>query len=268
VSGAAGFDRLVTDFAGNPELPAEIYKIEAQYWHMKRFDDVKRICEYIAQNHPGSDFAIKARASVAAADLLLGNDEAAQAGIDAVIRDYAKDPKLAEALWKLGKVSNNQGKYSLSRQLWQRTFETDPQGPLAMQAKAGVAGMEILLGNDEAAHASIDRLIADFNDHPTLPQTLFRIGEEYYNKASQKKTEGLKTESDYYSQNAITVWEKIIPLESHTIYSPNAYYFSATETRDSHEWHEDKDTLFTLPEGLFAFRFLVCLIKDILLACV
>jgi tetratricopeptide (TPR) repeat protein len=199
VSGAAGFDRLIADFAGNPELPGEIYKIEAQYWHMKRFEDVKRICEYIAQNHPGSDFAIKARASVAAADLLLGNDEATQAGIDAVIRDFAKDPKLAETLWKLGKVSNNQGKYDLSRQLWQRTFETDPQGPLAMQAKAGVAGMEILLGNDAAAQASIDRLIADFHDHPTLPQTLFRIGEEYYNKASQMENKGLKTESDYYT---------------------------------------------------------------------
>ena len=97
--------------------------------------------------------------------------------------------------------------------LWQHIFEINPQeGPLAIQAKAEEAGVDILLGNDAAAQASIDRLIADFNDHPILPQTLFRIGEEYYNKASQMENKGLKTESDYYSQNAITVWEKIIPL--------------------------------------------------------
>jgi len=110
--------------------------------------------------------------------------------------------------------------------LWQHIFETDPQGLLAMQAKAGVAGMDILLGNDEAAHASIDRLIADFNDHPTLPQTLFRIGEEYYNKASQMENKGLKTESEDCLQNAITVWEKIRSIESTTIYPAHAWYFS------------------------------------------
>jgi tetratricopeptide (TPR) repeat protein len=96
-----------------------------------------------------------------------------------------------------------------------------------MQAKTAVAGMDILLGNDEAAHASIDRLIADFNDHPSLPQTIFRIGEEYYKRAFQKEYNDLKSEAQDYFQNAITVWEKIIPLESHTVYSPNAYYFSA-----------------------------------------
>jgi hypothetical protein len=79
---------------------------------------------------------------------------------------------------------------SRAMRLWQHIFETDPQGPLAMQAKAAVAGMDILLGNDEAVHASIGRLIADFNDHPGLPQTLFRIGEEYYKKASQMEKEG------------------------------------------------------------------------------
>jgi len=111
--------------------------------------------------------------------------------------------------------------------LWQHVFEIDPQeGPLATQAKAGVAEMEILLGNDEAAQAGIDRLIADFNDHPGLPQTIFRIGEEYYNKASQMEKEGLKTESENCLQNAVTVWGKIIPLESHTIYSTHAWYFS------------------------------------------
>jgi tetratricopeptide (TPR) repeat protein len=97
-----------------------------------------------------------------------------------------------------------------------------------MQAKAGVAEMDILLGNDEAVHVIIDGLIADFQGHPTLPQTLFRIGEEYYNKASQMENKGLKTESKSCFQNAITVWEKIIPLESHTIYTPHAYYYSAT----------------------------------------
>jgi outer membrane protein assembly factor BamD (BamD/ComL family) len=223
----AGFDRLIADFAGNPELPAEIYKIEAQYWHMKRFDDVKRICEYIAQNHPNSDFAIKARASVAAADLLLGNDEAAQAGIDAVIKNFAKDPELAETLWKLGNVSKDQGKYDLSRRLWQRTFETDPQGPLAMQAKAGVAEMDILLGNDEVVHVIIDGLIADFAENPELPEAVFKIGHKYYTQARVKGIESGGSPEKEDLRKAIAVWERIIQELPASKTTPEAHYTAA-----------------------------------------
>ena len=41
------------------------------------------------------------------------------------------------------------------------------------------------------------------------------------------ENEDLKTESENCFQKAIAVWEKIIPLETNTIYSPRAYYFSA-----------------------------------------
>jgi outer membrane protein assembly factor BamD (BamD/ComL family) len=223
----AGFDRLIADFAGNPELPAEIYKIEAQYWHMKRFDDVKRICEYIAQNHPGSDFAIKAKASIAAADLLLGKDEAAQAGIDAVIKDYAKDPELAETLWKLSTISKDQGKYNLSRQLWQRTFEIDPQGPLAMQAKIEEAGADLMLGNDEAVQAVIDGLIADFAENPELPETVFKIGHKYYTQARLKGIESGGSPEKEDLRKAIAVWERIIQELPTSKTTPEAHYTAA-----------------------------------------
>jgi tetratricopeptide (TPR) repeat protein len=87
-------DTLIKNFSDRPELPGEVYNIEGEYWRMKRYKDAKRLCEYIAENHPDSDVAIKARTSVAAADILLGNYAAAQAGADAVIRDFAKDPRV------------------------------------------------------------------------------------------------------------------------------------------------------------------------------
>ncbi len=138
---------------------------------MKRFDDVKRICEYIAENHPGSDFAIKARASVAAADLLMGNDEAAQKSIDAVIKDYAKDPELAETLWKLGNVSKNQGKYNLSRQLYQHIFEINPQGPLAMQAKAAMSKRSKAIKKEPPRFKAEPQVVKVLNTEPETPRS-------------------------------------------------------------------------------------------------
>jgi len=194
----AGIDGLTADFADHPELPSEVYKIEAQYWHMKRYEDVKRLCEYIAENHPDSDFAIKARASAAAADILLGNNAEAQAGVDALIRDFAEDPELAGLLWKLGNISSERRKYDWSRQLYQHTLETDPQGPLAIQARRSVVVADILLGNDEAAQAGIDGLIADFNDNPKLPGEIYKIEAQYWH---MERYEEVKRLCEYIAKN-------------------------------------------------------------------
>jgi len=171
-------DALLTNFADHPELPGEVYNLAEQYWSIKRkrYEDAKSLYEYIAENHSDSDLAIKARAWAAGADILLGNDAAAQAGIDALIRDFAEDPELARVLLGLGNINWNHEKYNWSRQLYQHTFERDPQGPLAIKAKAGAARSDILLGNDAAAQAGIDALIRDFAEDPGLAGVLFGLG--------------------------------------------------------------------------------------------
>ncbi|MBA7681660.1 Cell division coordinator CpoB [subsurface metagenome] len=302
----AGIDGLIADFADHPELPGEVYKIEAQYWRMKRYEDVKLLCEYIAENHSDSDLAIKARTSVAAADILLGNYAAAQAGIDAVIRDFAEDPELARMLWKLGIVSWIGEKYDWSRQFYQRVVDTWPESSYAkrsqigiiradiklggnpsvlagvdeliadfadhpelpgevyelaydchllkryedarqlwqrvvdscpdrndmivMRSRIGVIMVDIDLGDDPSALAGVDALIANFYDHPRLPQAVFRIGEQYYRLASAYRNQGLEIQSTESFAKAITVWERIlrdISVELDPRYPPHAYYSSA-----------------------------------------
>ncbi|GAG31772.1 unnamed protein product, partial [marine sediment metagenome] len=177
-------DTLLTNFADHPELPGEVCNLAEQYWHRsrKRYEDAKSLYEYIAENHSDSDFAIWARTWAAGADiLLLGNDAAAQAGIDALIRDFAEDPELAGVLWELGNINWRRKKYNWSRQLYQHTLERDPQGPLAIRAKARAAGSDILLGNDAAAQAGIDALIRDFAEDPGLAGVLLGLGNINWN---------------------------------------------------------------------------------------
>jgi len=180
-------DVLLTNFAYHPELPGEVYKLAEQYWRKKRYEDAKSLYEYIAENHSDSDLAIKARRSVVVADILLGNDAAAQAGVDALIRDFAEDPELAGMLWKLGNISCEGGKYDRSAELYQYVIDNWPKTEHEMRAKTGIAKLNISLGNDAAVEATIDSLIADFNDHPTLSHALFSIAEKYFYKGNYRQ---------------------------------------------------------------------------------
>jgi len=166
---------------------------------------------------------MQAKAGVAGSDILLGNDAAAQAGIDALIRYFAEDPELAGLLWRLGdNMRRVFKKYDWSRQLYQHIIETDPQGPLAMQAKAGVAGSDILLGNDAAAQAGIDGLIADFADHPKLPREICALAEDClllkrYEDARQLWQRVVDTwpESNYVMKSRIGIMRADIKLGDH-----------------------------------------------------
>jgi len=75
-----------------------------------------------------------------------------------------------------------------------------PDNPHALQAELKTSQMDILTlmesGDEIAAQDLIDKMITDFNDHPDLPQAVFRIGEEYF--------------YTHQYQKAIDVWKLVL----------------------------------------------------------
>jgi len=175
---------------------------------------------------------------VAAADILLGNDAAAQAGVDALTRDFAEDPELAGMLGKLGNISWQHEKYDWSRQLYQRarqlyqrTVETYPDSNdvIVMKSRVEKIRADIKLGDDANVPADINDLIADFNDHPALPETVFEIGEQYYYKAFEDPKKCRKVKSEESLHKSKDIWERIIAQwpGSKSIGLKHAQYFTA-----------------------------------------
>ena len=157
----------------------------------------------------------------------MGNDTAAQTGVDALTRDFAEDPELAGLLCKLGNISWQHEKYDWAAELYQYVIDKWPKTEHEMRAKMGIAKLNISLGDDAAVEATIDSLIADFNDNPALPEVVFVIGEEYYNEAFRCEKEGLDAEAKDNFKKAIAIWERIITeLQPNAMYPAQAYCFS------------------------------------------
>ena len=84
------------------------------------------------------------------------------------------------------------------------------------------------LGNDPNAQAELDKLIADFNDHPKLPETVIEIGLKYYSKAHYSEADGNDERAAQYYLKAIAVWERVLAeFPPSASYTPWAYYISA-----------------------------------------
>ena len=72
-------------------------------------------------------------------------------------------------------------------------------------------------------------MISDFDDHPDLPEAIFVIGEQYYNKAFEDPNKYIKVKSPENFKKAKDIWEKVIArcADSKSIGLKHAQYFTA-----------------------------------------
>ena len=82
-------------------------------------------------------------------------------------------------------------------------------------------------GDFNEVQTTLDNLIDNYNDNKGLPQVIFYVGHQYYNKARAKKREGLEDEAREELIRAICIWERLIQEIPQSEYTPRAYFTSA-----------------------------------------
>ena len=169
---------------------------------------------------------------------MTSSNGSAQASLDSLIADFNDQPTLPEKVHQIGNKYRDSGKYERAIQFYQLAAERWPEDKIAITSRAAIGQVHIELGDDEAVGAIIDGLIADFNDHPALPEAVFIIGEQYYYKAFDDPKRCLKVKSEEHLKKAKAVWEKIITELPPSLFTAHAYYFSAVCYRRLGEYQE------------------------------
>lgn len=232
----AELDKLTADFAGYSDLPEAMHAIAERYELPGRYDEAKSLYERIVQSYPGSPYADKARydgPEIHIFSLIAsGKYTEAQESIDKFVVDFAEHTALPGALYWFAKRLDAAGKYQQARNIYQQVAWRYPDNPHATKALIEFSKVDALSliesGDDAAVQKVLDDLIADFRDNPDLPDVIFRIADEYYNRAIGHKKAGRDNEGDEFYRKAIGVWEKMIeylPLRAE--YTPRAYYCSS-----------------------------------------
>jgi tetratricopeptide (TPR) repeat protein len=236
------FNKLLSEFSDQPTLPKEIYQIVDEYARAGKYDKADQLYQHVLDNWPEARQAGLEHIGVAEINVLSliesGNDTAAQEALDSLIADFNEHPDLA---WTLDGIAGRYEKakrYDEARGIYQKIVTDYNETDYAFTAQKKLAILEITVGDDAAAQAALDTLIADFNDKPALPEAVFIIGEQYYNKAFRCKKEGLAAESKASFQKAIAVWERIITDLPPSPITPQACYFSATCLRGLGEYEK------------------------------
>lgn len=223
-------ERLVTDFSDRADVAMAVLCIADAYLTLGEYEKAAELYRYISETWPDSEVAIDSQAGLAGASIALGDYSAAQTHIEKLFTDFSGDKRLASALKLVADSYLDVGDYQKANSLYISALDKGLGDEDAMWAQMGVAVSNIALSNEPNVEnpntvAAIDSIIADFNDHPDLPEAVFQIGEEYYNWAFGYENKGRGAEAEENFTKAIIVWERIIQeLPSSDVFTPLAYY--------------------------------------------
>jgi len=153
--------------------------------------------------------------------------------LDKLIADFSEHPDFPETLYWIAERYRWAREYEQAKNLYEQVMQDYPDSVYASRAELGLSTanfMSIFISQgDDQAEEALDKMVADFNDHPDLAKTIFVIGELYYNNALGNAKEGLTDQAEANFARTISVWERIITQlpESKLTILQDAYYFAA-----------------------------------------
>jgi len=157
-----------------------------------------------------------------------GDDPNADAAVDKLLANFSGNELTGQAICEVAGHYRSLGEQQKADRLYQYVVDTWADGADTLWSQTSVAMANIGLGNDPNAQAAIDKLIANFNDHSQLTETVFGIAEQYSIRGFSYKSQGRAEQAKDSLRKAIGLWERIIrELPFSGTFTPGAYYCSA-----------------------------------------
>ena len=210
-------DKLIENFAGHPGLPKALWNIAQRYEYSRRYyQQAGDVYNLVIEIAPDSPYADTAKLDIAKVNILALVDAAkeaeAAAAIDKLVADFTGHSYLPAALHGIARRYEELSRYEKALSVYQRIIDGWPDSSYAGKAKLDVAKEDVLLliesGRDDTVWIAFEKLIADFNGHPGLPQAVYRIGKGYYNEAFRYENDGLDEQARDHFAKAIGVWQR------------------------------------------------------------
>jgi TolA-binding protein len=176
-------DKLQTDFAGYPDLPAALYDIAGWYkniLHEKRFrqyQKAKVIYQQIMANYPENELAQKSQGCIHQLDVLMqiesGDISAAKQATERLKTDFAESPELPRLLWQIAQKYERLLNLDNANSLYLYVAQNYPDQQLGRISQWDADKNNIISlfsqNQDSQAQTALDTLISDLQQNPSVP---------------------------------------------------------------------------------------------------
>ena len=206
----AAVDKLLADFAEDKRMPIAGCLIADEYHKSKEYEKTCELYQYVVDNWPDAEHALWSHMDLGISNLRLGEELAAQQAFYKLRTDFAEDARMATAGCLIGDEYRSLEMYGNACKFYQYVIDNWPDTEKAMWSQTNMGNIKLELGDENAARAIFDKVLADFEGHPVLPNAVNLMAYGYYRKALSKNKQGLDELTKWYYQKTITECERIV----------------------------------------------------------
>jgi tetratricopeptide (TPR) repeat protein len=176
---AAG--KLIEAFSNAEGIAAAVEDVADKYQlagsHAKSYP----LHRYVVEHWPENERAIWCQMKAIMSQLRLGDLAKAEQELGNLLTGFAGHKELGPAVHEVVEEYRNTGAHEEGRELFAYLLENWDETPDTMlELQVGIALQSIKLGELDKGDAAVQKLIADYNDHPRIGKALFQIAEEHY----------------------------------------------------------------------------------------
>ena len=224
----AAINKLTTDFPGDPNLPEALFFTGKNCQEHGREEKARELYQYIATEFPGEEYGMWGQTSAIISDIEARQDVNTVAAVESLNANFSDVWALPSAVCGVAVAFQNLGEYEKANRLYQYVIDRWPLNDHATWVQAQCAARaNIGLGNNSAAQAAIDKLVADFGDSQEVQRAVYEIGLRYSNDAIRSAREGLDTEAKSNCNKAIVLYKIAINAFPKTQVAAWAYSMEA-----------------------------------------
>jgi len=191
VEAQAAFAKMLTDFAGHERLPHAIHEIAENCNKLSKADEVRELCRNTLDSGLFAESAVWLQMGIAVSNAYRGNDAAADAAIEQLIRDFSADSRAAEGVGQTAWAYRKLQRHDRARVLYQYVLDNWPDNERAIFSQRGIVLTSIALDDEERATAATEELLAEFSRNPHIADVAYTIAEAYRDLQEYEKAREL-----------------------------------------------------------------------------
>jgi outer membrane protein assembly factor BamD (BamD/ComL family) len=205
----AACERLLSVFAAQETLPKEVYQIGAAYANMNRHDRARYFYQYVTTHWPDSEYAICSQLAILE-EQGQADSPAFDAALVRLLAELSGQPDAAERIYKLA-MQYGPSDPETALKIHQYNTRNSPREDLyTMWSQVEIARAYIRDRNEPAAKTAVEELISRFEDQPTLPKEVGRVGQAYARIGRDDLAEELDQYiQQYWADNDEALWVKV-----------------------------------------------------------
>ncbi|MCH7556424.1 MAG: tetratricopeptide repeat protein [Planctomycetes bacterium] len=224
----AAIEKLLANFPKHKGLPKALNSLGKDYRKVGKYQRARKLHQYVLDNHPDFEDAIFSQRGVIISSIALGDDSRAEAGINELLSQFSLNEYIANAVYHVARKLNRKNDQK-AQELYEYIRDNHSGNKVAVLARVDIGQIQLRQGDDAAARAIFDGVLADFSGHSILPKAVHLMAEGYREQALFEHKQYLDAKADDHFLKALAEWERIIYElpETHRNTTAQAHHFAA-----------------------------------------